>query len=165
MEIIGCKDFNDIVAANALGRPGPMILGMHNKYAEGKKDPSSITYLHPKLEPILKKTYGVLCLSGDVEIYDLKTGKFEQFFDLGLNNAYSFGFYGDTIKVYYAWIGESFSYDLDEKDPLNRFGGLFDGFTYGDGRFVLICKITTDEEIRASYRRDVFIEVKMNENE
>jgi hypothetical protein len=28
----------------------------------------------------------------------------------------------------------------DEKDPLNRFDGLFDGFTYGNGRFVLIDK-------------------------
>lgn len=26
----------------------------------------------------------------------------------------------------------------DEKDPLNRFNGLFDGKTYGEGRFVLI---------------------------
>jgi len=70
--------------------------------------------------------------------YDLKTRKFNEFFDLGLNEPYSFGFYGDTITVYYAWIGESFSYDLDKKDPLKRFGGLFDGRTYGEGRFVLI---------------------------
>jgi len=70
--------------------------------------------------------------------YDLKTGKFNEFFDLGLNEPYSFGFYGDTITVYYAWIDESFSYDLDKKDPLNRFNGLFDGRTYGEGRFVLI---------------------------
>lgn len=69
--------------------------------------------------------------------YDLKTGKFNEFFDLGLNEPYSFGFYGDTITVYYAWIDESFSYDLDKKDPLNRFNGLFDGLTYGEGRFVL----------------------------
>lgn len=29
-------------------------------------------------------------------------------------------------------------FHLDEKDPLNRFDGLFDGRTYGDGKFVLI---------------------------
>jgi hypothetical protein len=29
-------------------------------------------------------------------------------------------------------------YKKDEKDPLNRFGGLFDGRTYGEGRFVLV---------------------------
>lgn len=53
----------------------------------------------------------------------------------------------------------------DEKDPLNRFDGLFNGRTYGGGRFVLIennqddiykCQIASDEEIRESYRRDGF---------
>jgi hypothetical protein len=29
-------------------------------------------------------------------------------------------------------------YRRDEKDPLKRFGGLFDGRTYGEGKFVLI---------------------------
>lgn len=50
-------DFEDIIAMVALYRPGPMewipdyIAGKH-----GKKKPA---YLHPKLEPILKKTHGV----------------------------------------------------------------------------------------------------------
>lgn len=35
-------------------------------------------------------------------------------------------------------IGER--YELDEKDPLNRFDGLFDGLTYGEGRFILIAE-------------------------
>jgi len=30
---------------------------------------------------------------------------------------------------------------LDKKDPLNRFGGLFDGSTHGNGMFVLIDEI------------------------
>lgn len=34
--------------------------------------------------------------------------------------------------------GEALSvFKKDEKDPLNRFNGLFDGLTYGEGRFVL----------------------------
>jgi hypothetical protein len=70
--------------------------------------------------------------------YDLKTRKFNEFFDLGLNEPYSFGFYGNVISVYYAWIGESFCYDLDKKDPLKRFNGIFNGLTYGEGRFILI---------------------------
>ena len=91
--------------------------------------------------------------------YDLKTGKFEQFFNLGLNDPYSFGFYGDTITVYYSWIGESFSYDLDEKDPLNRFNGLFDGRTYGKGRFVLITNYQDNiyRNIKHDGYEDVFI--------
>ncbi|MBI4812122.1 DNA polymerase III subunit alpha [Candidatus Falkowbacteria bacterium] len=50
-------EFEDIIAMVALYRPGPMewipdyISGKH-----GRKKPQ---YLHPKLEPILKKTYGV----------------------------------------------------------------------------------------------------------
>jgi DNA polymerase III subunit alpha len=50
-------EFEDIIAMVALYRPGPMewipdyIAGKH-----GKKKPA---YLHPKLEPILKRTYGV----------------------------------------------------------------------------------------------------------
>jgi len=50
-------EFEDIIAMVALYRPGPMewipdyIAGKH-----GKKKPQ---YLHPKLEPILAKTYGV----------------------------------------------------------------------------------------------------------
>lgn len=60
MEVIGCHDFNDIVAANALGRPGPLICDMHREYGKGKKSPSSITFSHKLLEPILKETYGQL---------------------------------------------------------------------------------------------------------
>ena len=50
-------EFEDIIAMVALYRPGPMewipdyIAGKHNQ-----KEPN---YLHPKLEPILAKTYGV----------------------------------------------------------------------------------------------------------
>lgn len=49
-------EFEDIIAMVALYRPGPMewipdyIAGKHGK---------ALTYLHPKLEPILKKTKGV----------------------------------------------------------------------------------------------------------
>lgn len=60
MEVIGCHDFNDIVAANALGRPGPLICDMHREYGKGKENPKSIQYGHKLLEPILKETYGQL---------------------------------------------------------------------------------------------------------
>ncbi|GGJ96837.1 DNA polymerase III subunit alpha [Lentibacillus kapialis] len=50
--------FEDIVAVNALFRPGPM----ENipVYIDRKHGREKITYPHPDLEPILKKTYGVL---------------------------------------------------------------------------------------------------------
>ena len=51
-------EFEDIVAVNALYRPGPM----ENipLFISGKHGDRSVNYLHPDLEPILKSTYGVI---------------------------------------------------------------------------------------------------------
>ncbi|MDO8609304.1 MAG: hypothetical protein Q7R95_02035 [bacterium] len=81
MRTIGCSDFNDIVVANALGRPGPMAFDMHKQYAENKKDGNNIKYAHPILEPILKDTHGLMCLAKDTEIYDYKLNKIVQIGD------------------------------------------------------------------------------------
>lgn len=50
--------FEDVVAILALFRPGPM----ENipLFARRKQGREKITYLHPKLEPILRSTYGVI---------------------------------------------------------------------------------------------------------
>lgn len=50
--------FEDIVAVNALYRPGPM--GHISTYIAGKHDETTVSYFHPDLEPILKRTYGVI---------------------------------------------------------------------------------------------------------
>lgn len=50
--------FEDIVAVNALYRPGPM--DYIQTYIDRKHGKERVTYLHPDLEPILSKTYGVL---------------------------------------------------------------------------------------------------------
>jgi len=48
----------------------------------------------------------------------------------------------DSILVLSMFDGfNSDYYNKDKKDPLNRFDGLFDGRTYGEGRFVLILNI------------------------
>lgn len=47
----------DLIAMVSLYRPGPMEL--IPDYIAAKKGQKKITYLHPKLEPILKKTYGI----------------------------------------------------------------------------------------------------------
>jgi DNA polymerase-3 subunit alpha len=48
----------DLIAMNALYRPGPME--MIDDYIDRKKGRKKITYLHPKLEPILNETYGII---------------------------------------------------------------------------------------------------------
>lgn len=50
-------EFEDIIAMVALYRPGPMEW-IHD-YISGKHKKKKPVYLHPKLEPILAKTYGV----------------------------------------------------------------------------------------------------------
>jgi len=92
-----------------------------------------------------------------LRLAEYKDGKFERFLELGSD----FGYFGDFILVSndyeqdfraeYTPIsdteldGSCGSVDptaerfaLDKKDPLNRFNGLFDGRTYGEGRFVLV---------------------------
>ncbi|HIP50324.1 MAG TPA: DNA polymerase III subunit alpha, partial [Candidatus Pacebacteria bacterium] len=49
--------FEDIIAMVALYRPGPME--WIPDFIDGKHGKKQITYLHPKLEPILRNTYGV----------------------------------------------------------------------------------------------------------
>ena len=50
--------FEDIIACISLYRPGPME--SIPRYIQGKRDPSSVKYLDPRLEPILQVTYGCM---------------------------------------------------------------------------------------------------------
>ncbi len=52
------ENFEDIIAAVSLYRPGPME--SIPRYVAGKHDPSSVKYLDPSLEPILNVTYGCM---------------------------------------------------------------------------------------------------------
>lgn len=52
--------FDDLVASNALMRPGPLDAGMHKVYQRRKKGEEPVTYQLPELEEILAPTYGVI---------------------------------------------------------------------------------------------------------
>ena len=52
--------FSDVVAVNALYRPGPLGSNMHVEFVERKHGRKKIQYEHPLLEPILRDTYGVI---------------------------------------------------------------------------------------------------------
>ncbi len=67
LESAGMKSFmrelspdslEDIIAGISLYRPGPM--DSIPTYIKNKKNPDKIQYLHPKLEPILRVTYGCI---------------------------------------------------------------------------------------------------------
>ncbi|MFH1130013.1 MAG: DNA polymerase III subunit alpha, partial [Pseudomonadota bacterium] len=52
--------FEDLIAAVALYRPGPLKGGMVDDFIDRKHGRKSVDYLHPWLEPVLKETYGVI---------------------------------------------------------------------------------------------------------
>lgn len=51
-------EFADLIAMNALYRPGP--LAEIPNFIQGKNHPANVKYLHSSLEPILSDTYGVM---------------------------------------------------------------------------------------------------------
>jgi DNA polymerase-3 subunit alpha len=60
LRAIRCDSFDDLVASNALLRPGPLDAGMHKVYQRRKRGEEPVSYALPELEPILKPTYGVI---------------------------------------------------------------------------------------------------------
>ena len=55
-----CDRFDDLVATNALLRPGPLDTGMHLVFINRKLGREKVRYPHPALEEILAPTYGVI---------------------------------------------------------------------------------------------------------
>ncbi len=58
LSLLKPTEFNDIVAMNALYRPGPMA--QIETYIRRKHGEEKVNYPHPNLEKILKDTYGVI---------------------------------------------------------------------------------------------------------
>lgn len=54
------EKFEDIIAVNALYRPGPLGSGMVDDFIERRHGRQKIVYLFPELEPVLQETYGVI---------------------------------------------------------------------------------------------------------
>ena len=52
--------FRDIIATNALYRPGPLKGGMVQEYIDVKLGRKQASYLHPVLEDVLAETHGVM---------------------------------------------------------------------------------------------------------
>ena len=54
------SEFEDLIAINALYRPGPLGSGMLDDFIKRKRGEQKISYPHPKLEGVLKPTYGII---------------------------------------------------------------------------------------------------------
>lgn len=57
---ITVESLNDIVAITALARPGPMATGGSGTWARRRAGLEHVSYPHPKLEPYLRETLGVV---------------------------------------------------------------------------------------------------------
>ena len=55
-----CDRFDDLVASNALMRPGPLDAGMHTVFIRRKLGQEKVVYPHPSLQEVLEPTYGVI---------------------------------------------------------------------------------------------------------
>lgn len=53
------QTFYDIVVQVAIIRPGPIVGQMVNPYLQRRQGREAVTYAHPSLEPVLKRTLGV----------------------------------------------------------------------------------------------------------
>jgi DNA polymerase III alpha subunit len=76
----GVTSFDDIVAYTSLFRPGPMDVNMHTEYCLRKKyalkqEGGKEYHLHPLLEEIIGKTYGVMAFQEDVMKVFNRVGK------------------------------------------------------------------------------------------
>ncbi|GMA58603.1 DNA-directed DNA polymerase [Alicyclobacillus sacchari] len=63
---LGATGIEDLVASVALIRPGPILGNMVDPFIARRHGREQVTYLHPKLEPILGKTYGVVLFQEQV---------------------------------------------------------------------------------------------------
>lgn len=68
--------FEDIIAANALYRPGPLGSGMDKEFIARKHGHVKVEYEIPELEEILKDTYGVIVYQEQVMLISTKIADF-----------------------------------------------------------------------------------------
>ncbi|MCL1912047.1 MAG: DNA polymerase III subunit alpha [Leptospirales bacterium] len=68
--------FEDIIALVALYRPGPLKSGMADDFVIRKRRPRLVKYPHPKLEPVLKDTLGVIVYQEQVMLISRIIGGF-----------------------------------------------------------------------------------------
>ena len=58
------REYYDLVIEVSIVRPGPIVGGMVHPYLRRRNGEETVTYPHPSLEPILKKTLGVPVVPG-----------------------------------------------------------------------------------------------------
>ncbi|OGF18247.1 MAG: hypothetical protein A2W00_08455, partial [Candidatus Eisenbacteria bacterium RBG_16_71_46] len=66
LRMLACRTLDQTIAAVALVRPGPAESGMKEAYCRRERGLEPASFLHPRLEPVLAATHGVLLYEEDV---------------------------------------------------------------------------------------------------
>jgi DNA polymerase-3 subunit alpha len=66
LQKLRCADYLTLVAASSIIRPGVAQSGMMRQYIHRFHHPNDFEYLHPKMEELLKETFGVMVYQEDV---------------------------------------------------------------------------------------------------
>jgi len=66
LQKLRADNFEIIVAASSLIRPGPADSGMMASFIRRHRGEEPVSYIHPKLEPLLNETYGVMLYQEDI---------------------------------------------------------------------------------------------------
>lgn len=61
-----CDNYLTLVAASSIIRPGVASSGMMGMYIKYHHNPELVKYLHPKMEELMKETYGIMVYQEDV---------------------------------------------------------------------------------------------------
>lgn len=70
------EKFEDLIAVNALYRPGPLSSGMVDDFINRRHGKVETTYAFPELEPILSETYGVIVYQEQVQKIAVAIGNY-----------------------------------------------------------------------------------------
>lgn len=68
--------FYDLVVQVAIIRPGPILGGVKHPYLRRRNGLEPVVYAHPKLEPILKRTYGTIIFQEQLMRVAMAVGNF-----------------------------------------------------------------------------------------
>lgn len=69
-------NFYDLVVQVAIIRPGPILAGVKHPYLRRRNGLEEVVYAHPKLEPILKRTYGTIIFQEQLMRVAMAVGNF-----------------------------------------------------------------------------------------
>jgi len=127
------RDFNDISAATALARPGPLNSGGTAEYIERRTGQKTVAYLHPALEPITRDTYGVIIYQEQVMLAVREIGRFN-WADTGIIRHIMSDRQGEEtfLRLESQFIKGAAESDIDEKTAKKIWNGFV---TFGSWAF------------------------------